>query len=171
MPEDLLLIGKIIKPHGLRGDIKIISFAESVDTYENLKIIYLKNKDGTTQPLHIIKATKCKGLVILGLDEISDADRAEELRGLELFIDRSELEELPEGEYYQHDLTGLPVFTVAGLALGVIKNIMPTGSHDVIVVKKGKTEHLIPAIKKVIIEVNLTEGKVIIQPLDGLLEE
>ena len=170
MPEDLILIGKVVKPHGLRGEVKIISFAESVDTYNNLDRIYLKQNDGSTKPLHIIKARKSKNLVILGLKEIADIESAEGIRGLELFLDRKDMEELPEGEYYQNDLIGFSVFTDAGLDLGIVKDIMPTGSHDLIVVKKGKTEHIIPAIKDVLREVNLKERKLIIEPLEGLLD-
>lgn len=170
MPENLLLIGKIVRPHGLRGEIKIISFAESVETFNNLDTIYLKKSDGSTQPLHISKARQNKNLIILGLKEVSTIDGAEEMRGIELFIDEKDLEELPEGEYYQRDLIGLSVLTVEGLELGIIKDIIPTGSHDLIVVKNGSEEHLIPAIKDVMRDVNLKEGKLIIEPLEGLLD-
>ena len=171
MPENLLLIGKIVKPHGLRGDVKVMSYAESLNTYDNLKAIYLKKVDDTIEALHINKVSPAKGLVILGIDGVEDVSGAEELRGLELFIDRNELEEPGEGEYYQHDLLGLNVFTIQGSDLGTIRNIMPTGDHDVLVVRKGKKEHLIPAIKDIVMEVNLKEKKVIIEPLEGLLEE
>lgn len=171
MPEKLLLIGKIVKPHGLRGNVKIISYAESVSTYDMLKTIYMKDVNGAIQPLHINKAVSTgKGMVILALDEIEDLDRAEAMRGLELFIDQKELDEPGEDEYYQHDLIGLEVFTVEGSNLGVIKEILPTGSNDILVVKKGKTEHLIPAIKDVVIKVSLNDGKVVIKPLEGMLE-
>ena len=171
MPQNLLLIGKIVKPHGLRGDVKVMSYAESINTYDNLKAIYLKKGDGTIEALHINKVSPSKRLIILGLDGVEDVNKAEELRGLELFIDRNELEEAKEGEYYQHDLLGLNVFTLQGSDLGTIKNIMPTGDYDVLVVQKGKKEHLIPAIKDIVREVNLKEKKVVIEPLEGLLEE
>jgi len=172
LPEDLLLIGKIVKPHGLKGNVKIISYAESVSTYDAIKTVYLKDRNGKVQPLHISKALPAgKGMVILALDEIEDVSKAEALRGLELFIDRKDLEEPAEDEYYQHDLIGLEVFTLEGSNLGLIKEIMPTGSNDIMVVKKGKTEHLIPAIKDVVIKVSLTERKVVIRPLEGMLEE
>ncbi|MBE9503184.1 MAG: 16S rRNA processing protein RimM [Proteobacteria bacterium] len=171
MPENLLLIGIIVKPHGLKGYVKVMSYAESINTYDNLKAIYLKKGDGTIEALHINKVSPGKGLIILGLEGIEDVNRAEELRGLELFIDCNELEEPEEGEYYQQDLLGLNVFTIQGSNLGTIKNIMPTGDYDVLVVRKGKKEHLIPAIKDIVREVNLEEKKVIIEPLEGLLEE
>ncbi len=171
MGEELLLIGKITKPHGIGGKLRVASYAGDLETFQNLSGIYLKKKDGKTDLHQIASASQGNGFVILELDGITDRSMAEGVSGSDLFMKREELRELPEGEYYHIDLIGLDVITEEGVLLGRISEVFPTGSNDVFVVKKGKTEHLIPVIKDVIREVDIEGGKVIVHLLDNLIEE
>lgn len=166
MDDNLLLIGKISKPHGVAGRVKTVSYAESAETFRKLSTLHLKGKDGSFHLLHINSVGSSGGLMLLGFDEIRSREEAKGLAGCELFVDKEKLEELPEGEYYRHQLIGLDVMTAEGVHLGKIKGIIETGSNDVLVVRKGETEHLVPALKDVIRDIDLEKGQMVIEPIE-----
>ena len=92
-----------------------------------------------------------------------------QLKGSDVFIDKKELAALPDEEYYWFDLEGLDVYTKDGDFIGIIKEIFSTGSNDVFVVKNGKKESLIPGTKEVVLSIDKTSGKMVINPIEGLL--
>jgi len=102
-----------------------------------------------------------------GCNSISEAEK---LKGVEIGIPEKWLWPLGVDEYYHFQIIGLDVYTDTGLHLGEVKDIFPTGSNDVYTVKKGRKEYLIPAIKEVIKEVDLQRKRIIIHPIEGLLD-
>ncbi|MBE9535664.1 MAG: 16S rRNA processing protein RimM [Proteobacteria bacterium] len=168
MDSSLILIGIISKPHGIKGGVRAISYADSPDIYREIPCIYLKKKDKAISPLKISSVSTVKGAVILNFDEIKSRESVEDILGCELYIERSFLPSPSENEYYHIDLIGLDVMTTGGQLLGKICEVMQTGGNDVFVVKKGKEEHLIPAIKEVIREIDINGGKVVIDPMEGM---
>ena len=108
---------------------------------------------------------------MLKLDGIDGVAQAEELRGQLLEIHRDQLKPPEDGGYYHFQLEGLEVRTVEGKVLGVITRILPTGSNDNFLVRDGAGhEVLIPAIDEVVKTVDLERGRVVIEPMPGLLE-
>ena len=170
LTEGLLLIGKVVKPHGLKGEVKVSSFAESLETFDEAERLFLKEKDGSMKPLHIGRLASHKNMVILSFDEIEGMEAVREICGLELYIEKDTLAKLPEGEYYRYELLGLHVETIEGVPLGRVEDILPTGSNDVLLVKDGNNEHLIPVLKDVIKEVDLGKGRMVIKPLENMLD-
>jgi len=169
--KNLLVIGKVLKPHGTGGKVKVFPYTDSPETYQEADILYMKGANGTLTPLHVSSIASLKGKVILGADEIASMEKAEEARGCEILIDKDRLNKLPDGEYYQYELIGLDVVTVAGENLGKIEEILPTGSNDVFVVRSGEKEHLIPALKDVIKEIDFERRKMLIEPFDGIIRQ
>ena len=102
-----------------------------------------------------------------GCNSISEAEK---LKGFEIAIPEKWLWPLGVDEYYHFQIIGLDVYTDKGVHLGAVKDIFPTGSNDVYTVKKGQKEYLIPAIKEVIKEVDLPRKRIIIHPIEGLLD-
>lgn len=168
MDKDLILIGRVSKPHGIKGGVRAISYADGPDIFREIPHIYLKNKDESIRPLEISSVSTAKGVVILGFNDIKCIDSAKDIQGCELYIERSFLPLPSEDEYYHIDLIGLDVITTDGLLIGKICEVMQTGGNDVFVVKKDKQEHLIPAIKEVIREIDIPGGKVLIEPMEGM---
>ena len=110
-------------------------------------------------------------MVLLKLRGIDDATAAEKLRDADLSIPLSELAKLPPDSYYQHDIIGLRVFTLDDTPLGTIVDILVTGSNDVYIVKTREgVQHLIPAIKDVIKQIDLIRRTMHIDPIPGLLD-
>ena len=170
MHNNLLIIGKVLKPHGIGGKVKVLNYTDSPDIFYEADKLYLKEKNGTVTILHINGVSSHKGNVLLGADEIGSVERAEEIRNCYILAEKTSLKKLPDGEYYQYELIGLDVFLVSGENLGKIEEILPTGSNDVLIVRKGPKEHLVPALKDVIKEMDFEKRKMFIEPIDGMIE-
>ena len=162
--KDLIEIGQVAKPQGLKGFIKINPFTDNMQKFENYKRVFIKNIEYKIEDLKYNK-----NQVIIKLKGIDSVEEAEKLRNLYLYIDKSDLAELPEDSYYIVDLIGLEVFNEENNELlGKIEDVFPTGSNDVYVVRSeiGK-QILLPAIK----DVNIKDKKMIVKLLKGLEDE
>jgi len=166
--NDLIEIGQVAKPQGLKGFIKINPFTDDMQKFKNYKRVFIKNTEYKIEDLKYNK-----NQVIIKLKGIDTVEEAEKLRNLYLYIDKSDLAELPEDSYYIVDLIGLEVFNEENNELlRKIEDVFPTGSNDVYVVRSeiGK-QILLPAIKDVIKDVNIKDKKMIVKLLKGLEDE
>ena len=169
-PEKYLAIGKVLKPWGLKGAVRVYSYAESIESFHRISELLVQGKDGTTV-LSLEEAKKHKKGVLLkfkGRDRIEDV---EDLAGLTLYMDKKELPGLEGDEYYWHELIGMEVRTDSGKPVGTLEKILETGNHDVYVVKQGERETLIPAIRDVIRKVDVPARRMVIHAVEGLLNE
>lgn len=165
MGADLIAIGRVKAPNGLKGKMWITPYGEGLSQYEHLII----GADG--KPLKLLACDKRRSGFIIALEGITAISQVEAIRGETVYIKRAWLPPLEEDEYYWADLIGLTVFDLSGRALGEIVSIFRTGANDVYVVDKVK-QYYIPAIKSVIKEICLAEGRVVVDiaPLEGLLD-
>ncbi len=168
IPENLLLIGKVVKPHGIRGWLKIKSYSESTTTFSRAGKVYLL-KAGRLEEWELTAVKPHKGHFLIELKGIEDRNKAEEYRNADVYIDKGVLKK-EEGEFFWYELIGIKVYLISGKYLGTIKHIFRTGSNDVYVVEEKEREYLIPAIEDVVKEIDLDSGKMLIEPIDGLLE-
>jgi 16S rRNA processing protein RimM len=164
-----LEIGQIVKPHGLAGRVKVLSYLESDRLLPSLKDAWIgPSRDSAKR--YSIENVRREGRThfSLKLEGIEDRNAADALRGLAVSVPYERLETLPEDEYYWEDLIGLAVVTEDGRPLGRIEGIFPTGSNDVYICKSGRKEILLPAIDEVIRSVNIEAGTVVVRLLKGL---
>lgn len=166
MDKNLLLIGKVVGAHGVNGYLKVKFWGEKEEKDWGKVLIY----DGEEYKTFEIEDFKFyKSFVRLKVNNISTREQALQLKGSDVFIDKKELEELSDEEYYWFDLEGIGVYTKDGDFIGTIKEIFSTGSNDVYVVRKGKKEHLIPGIKDIVLSIDKESRKMVINPIEGLL--
>ncbi|HEY0756718.1 MAG TPA: ribosome maturation factor RimM [Ktedonobacteraceae bacterium] len=162
-------IGQVVALFGVRGEVKVRLLTDIPDRFQQLEAIHA----GPDHRLYLIERVRPhKGeMIVLKLVGIDDASTAESLRLQELCIPLDQLAKLPPDSYYQHDILGLQVITLAGHELGPITEIIETGSNDVYEIKGQDGKQLmIPAIKAVIKQVDLIRRTMYIDPLPGLLE-
>ncbi|MDD2851750.1 MAG: ribosome maturation factor RimM [Desulfuromonadaceae bacterium] len=169
-PNELLPVGKIIGTHGIKGLLKVFSYSGNIQSLHAAKIVFMKGKDGVLREYGITRVSPHSSGFILGLDDFSDINQVLPLVGSELCLERSQLPVPDEDEYYWCDLLGLSVQTDTGTTLGTIVDIFETGSSDIYVVRGEQKEYLIPAIADVIDSIDLPGKKMVITPLDGLLD-
>ena len=167
MTNDFLELGKIVNTHGIRGEVKIQPWCDDPAIFDELEYIYLDN-----EKYYIERSRFHKNCEIVKLEGIDDINRAELFRNKIVTIEREALGELPEGTYYMVDILDLPVKTADGTILGVIDDIIKTGSNDVYVLKEtfnGK-QILIPVIDSVVKKVDIDEGYVLVELMKGLID-
>lgn len=166
----LIAVGKIIGTHGIKGLLKVHSFSGNMDSLQVAGTVTLKLHNGTLREYGVRSVAPHTGKLILGLTDFDDINQVLPLVGSEVCLLRSQLPQPEENEYYWCDLIGLEVFTIDGIALGAITDIFETGSNDIYVVRDKEREYLVPAIAKVINSIDLKGGRMIITPLEGLLD-
>lgn len=162
-------IGQIVNTNGLKGVLKVKPFTDDITKFERLKAIYIDFK-GDLRAFKIERVWFHKQMVMLKLEGINSIEEAEKYRNCFIRIDREDEEELPEDVYYIQDLIDCVVYTDENVILGTLKDVFPTGSNDVYVVKAedGK-EILLPAIGDVIKDVDIQNKKITVHLLDGLI--
>ncbi|NTW97023.1 MAG: 16S rRNA processing protein RimM [Oscillochloris sp.] len=168
-PDDLLLIGIIAGPFGIKGQAKLKSFTDQPDYLRrHLREILVGKK---LTPYALIKLHEHKpGVLLLTLRGVDTREAVDELRGAEVFIRQSDARPLAEGEYYLYDLIGLRVSTVEGQEIGTVREIIETGVHEVLVVtREGQSDALIPVVRDFIAELDLPGRRVVVRPIEGLL--
>jgi 16S rRNA processing protein RimM len=168
-PEEFFLIGRIVAAFGMRGQLKLRAITDQPDYIgEHVEHLYL----GSTHALHVlIDLFEHKpGLLVLSLEGITTREEAEQLRNTDVFIHPQDAAPLEEGEYYLHELYNLRVETTDGEHLGHVREVLETGSNEVLVVARpGQADALIPMIHDVVTELDIAGGRVVIRLIDGLL--
>lgn len=180
-----IVLGEIIKPHGVKGAVKVRSYADSPESFLKIKKITILPRSCKKNDIYsgsnslsnagntfiVEKAGGMGGKVILKFQGLDSREDVEALIGSVITVMREDLPETEEGEYYWEDLIGIEVYDISGRYLGIIKTILQTGSNDVYVVEgvggkadKGKDEILIPGTYDAIREINVSEKKMIVEP-------
>ena len=158
-----VVIGKISAPHGVRGEVRIVPLTDFPERFENLKTVFLE--DDSKMELESVKFSN--KFIIAKFKNINSRNDIEIFNGKLLMLNRSVIPSLPEGEYYNFDIIGLEVIDDKGSKLGKITEVLKTGSNDVYVVE-GKKQILVPALKKVVKEINLADGFMKVELLEEL---
>lgn len=132
--KEKILVGKIVAPQGIRGEVRVQTYTQTPTDLKTLKLYSDKLSDNS---FHFVRQLNPQSTVIIAkIDGVNDRNAAELLRGVELFINRSDLPELKEGEYYQADLIGMRVIR-GGIELGVVDNIQNYGGGDILELDNG----------------------------------
>jgi 16S rRNA processing protein RimM len=168
-PDNLILIGVIAGPFGIKGQVKLKSFTDQPDYLRrHLREIFVGKK---LAPYTLTRFHEHKpGVLIFNLRGVETREAVDELRGAEVFIRQSDAAPLGEDEYYLHDLIGLHVSTVDGQELGTVREVIETGVHEVLVVTRpGQSDALIPLVREFIAELDIPGRRVVVRPIEGLL--
>ena len=152
--DTLFTIGKVTGVHGLNGNLKVWSFAESVDTFCPGISVLLKS-DEEFETFTILKSLPHKKGIILALEGIDSRNLAESLIEKEILIDRDQLPEPEKDTWYWQDLLGLDVIDHQKGYIGKITDIFPTGANDVLVVTDKDKETLVPMHKNFVESVDI----------------
>jgi 16S rRNA processing protein RimM len=163
----LVPLARVLKPHGIRGELKVLPYGETLGEMEAGEKLF--SIEGSEQrQLTLLRMRTQKRVWIAQFAELESIDQARVLAGKDLFVGKDRLPRLPEGEYYHFQLIGLSVVTKEGAPLGTLSSIFQTGSNDVYVVETGGKELLVPAIEDVVCEVDLENGKLIVDLPEGI---
>ena len=161
---EYVTIGQILAPWGIKGKLKVEVVTDFPQRFTPGSKIYINQ-----QPMTIDSTEWHKGKAIIKLSTIDSIEDAQRLRGQPIEIHHSQLQPLPEGQYYHFQLIGLEVYTTQGELLGNITEILTAESNDIYVVSGDRGDILIPAIEDVVKSIDLNKGRITIEPIEGLL--
>lgn len=173
--QDLVEIGKVTGAHGVRGAVRVYSYAESPDCFASGNVVVLILKNDTVRRHHrIVHASPYKSVVRLTLEGVTTRDQAEALTGSAVYMFKEDLPPLEDDVFYWADLLGMDVYTETDIHLGRIKEIIQTGANDVYVIepladRKAK-EILIPAIASVVLSIEVENKRMRVALPDGLTD-
>ncbi len=167
--EEYLLIGKIIEPHGMKGEVKIFSFAGQPENFQEYKKLVLVTPSGKLSPPSSIEKCRIKGKsAIVKLTSVNDRNGSEAITGMGVLVLKEDLPQPGNNEFYLYQMEGLAVETVEGRRLGTVTSISSNGAQDLLVVQDDDQEYLIPIVDAIIIHQDAE--KIVIAPPPGLLE-
>jgi 16S rRNA processing protein RimM len=160
-PEDLIAVGRLTKPHGLRGALVFLPYVYDLELLPDLvqRHVFLQHRLSHVQKYTLTEWRVVHKRVLIRLQGCEDLTTAEALREHEVLIPRHWFPLLPAGEYYWFEIEGLAVYGSDGRYLGTVIEIIYTGSNDVYVVRNGTQEALIPALRDVVRTIDLERGE------------
>lgn len=171
MKKEFLECGKVVTTHGIRGELKVQPWCDGPEFLCDFPTLYLDGQGSAS--LRVVSAKAHKNMTIIKVEGIDTMEAAEGYRGKILFIRRSDAHMEP-GDYFIQDLIGLRVVDGddPNLAYGTLSDVSETGANDVyhITTPQGG-EVLIPAIKQVVLSVDLEGETMVIRPLKGLFDD
>ena len=163
MKKEFLEAGKIVNTHGVRGEVKIMPWADSAAFLQDFDTLYI---DGA--PVKLLSSRVHKQMLIAKLEGVSTIEAAIALKNKLVTIRRADAE-LPDGDFFIQDILDLPVIDETGTPLGTLKEVLPRPAADVyVVVTEDGTERLIPDVPAFILEKNLDEGFIRVRLIEGM---
>ncbi len=165
----LIVLGKVLRPHGLGGLLRVHAYTASETSFSALEALYLRTAEGVLN-LHRVEAVQPqKRHLLVKLEGISSRTAADAYRGADILAPKEALAR-EDDEYFWHELTGLEVYLEDGTHLGRLAAIIPTAGHDIYVVAGRQGDVLIPATHEHVREIAVERGRMVVALDEELLK-
>ena len=179
--SDLLLMGRVGRPHGVRGEMKVIPETDDPQRFGVLDRVFLGASEEAAREVAVESARfqypKGRTVVLLALAGVDSVEAAEELRGQQIFAHPDDLPPLDEGEAFLHDLIGLDVFAVGedgdeaqAEPIGTVRDLYDGAQLLFAIARPGKPEVLLPDVDEFVVRLDLDARRLYVRPPEGLLE-
>ena len=169
LPSDLILVGKVLRPHGTGGLVRVLAYAGPETAFTDAGTIFLKRLSGEIRGFQVLEVKPHKRVLLMRLEGVDSIASAEDIRGAGIFLSADTLSR-DDDEAFWFELMGLEVYLDTGESIGRVSGIISTPAHDIYVVRQGSREYLIPGVHEVIREIDVEAGSMVITPVEGLLE-
>lgn len=162
--EEMIVLGKIVSVHGIRGEVKVYSFTDPLDNLLDYRRWTLKRGSEVRQA-ELVSGRVQGNVLVAKLKGLDDREVARTYADFEILVPRSELPELDDGEFYWSQLEGLKVIDTNGQLFGILDHMLETGANDVMVVKPcagslDDRERLLPYTEQCVQSVDLAAGEI-----------
>ena len=161
-----MTIGRILKPHGIQGKVRVQSLTDVPGRFEEIEHVRLMTPSGQSLVTTVNTVRKTGQFYLIGLSAFSSPEDAGEFRGAWIQIPKGEVPPLPPFQYYQFELIGLEVQDETGQVLGKLEDVVELPHQHVFVVQNGKNELLIPAVRQIVSQVDLQRRIMTVAPLE-----
>src|SRR5262245_12035270 len=168
--DEMVLVGRIARPHGLRGQVIVNPETDFVeDRFKPGAIFWTRSARGDEQ-LRVTSARVQNGRPVIGFEGFSSIEDVERLAGLDLRVPEDELQPLDAGMYYHHQLIGCAVETVAGERVGDVVGVTGGAAGSLLEVDGPRGKVLIPLAVEICVEIDVEAKRIRINPPEGLLD-
>ncbi len=173
-PPNLLLIGRVGKPHGLRGEVKVAPETDEPQRFADLATVFVGASVQQARPCAVESVRFQQGrrgvTVVLKLEGIETPEEAATLRQRLVFAHEADLPPLDDDEFFLHDLVGASVVTEGGEPVGTVTDVLELPAQRVYVVERpGRPPALIPDVPAFLADLNVAERRLVVRPIEGLL--
>lgn len=158
---EYLRVGKIVRPHGIKGAVKLETITTDNSRFASLTEAYIEEK-GTYRPVKVVPVSHTPDSAIVMIEGVTDRNSAEAMRGKFLCVDRAHAAKLPEGRFFTEDLIGCEVYDSNGKYLGKLTDVMLRPANDVYEIKDKASTLIVPALKRLLKSVDVEAKKIIL---------
>ena len=166
---ELIAYGKILRPHGLKGEIKVLPYSGNPENFQQIQYIYTQS--GCTEPQrHKVSARKLqKNFIIARIQNVNSVEQAELLRNKEVHVDKNDLPSNQEDEYYWFELIGLSVYSQSGALIGKVDSLIDNAAQPTLVIRDSSREYMVPLIDRFVKKIDLGNSKIIVESIVDLV--
>lgn len=161
-------LGRIVRPHSRFGEVRLLPDHSDTGSLREGLSVHLR-RGGQLEQRTVAAVRRHKAFALVKFEGIDSLTAAKELVGGEVYVEAANLPSLAQGEYYYYQLIGALVRTLAGEWIGEVVEVLPSPAGDVLVIRDGSREHLVPMVEAFVKKVNLEEREIVIDPIPGLL--
>ena len=163
--SERIAVGRITRAHGIKGEVAVLPLTQIESRFEPGSRL---EAEGLERPLTVHAARRHRHGLLVEFEGVHDRTEAERLQGRYLVVPASAVPPLPEGEFWPHQLIGCEVVTEGGRSLGRISEVIHTPANDVWVADAADGQALIPALRDVVIGVDLDARRITVREIPGL---
>ncbi len=165
---EYISIGQIINTYGIKGELKVYPLTDNIRRFDDIDAVFI-DENNMLKRYEIQRIKYLNNIIVIKFKYIDNLKSAEKLRNKYIKVHRNDAVKLPENSFFVCDIIGTEVFTIEGILLGKVQDVIKTGSNDVFIVKNEDNEILIPALKSIFKEINIIQGKIIVELPKGLI--
>ncbi len=169
--QEMCQIGRVLRPHGIRGEVKVQVFSDEPDRFRMLDHVYVLNGEDNPRKLEVLSTRNQGAHALITFAGVTDREAAEALAGRTLFIEDDQMLPPPEGKRYIHELIGMEVRTDGGRFSGILADVLDLPAHKVYVVEVEGREVLVPAVPEFILSVDMEQRRITVREMPGLFDE
>ena len=163
MTVELYQVGLILKPKGLKGEVKVLPVTDFPESFLDRKVFYTGRDGEQAVRRTVLHAVMRKGFAYLLFSGVDSREKAEALSGSMVYVDRDALIPLPPDRAYLHEIRGLKVVDDSGVEMGVVHDVLQMPAHEVYEIKCGNRVILVPAIEEFVEEIAIAEGYMVLK--------
>ena len=161
MLQPYLMLGTIVKPQGVRGEVKLRQETGDPERFYSLEQVFLRRGDAY-EPIRVLGARVSGMEVFLTLEGVEDREAAEALRDRDVYIDRAHARALEENEVFIADLMGISAVDTAGKTVGTLREVLQNRGTDVLVFDTPRGSMMAPFLKRLVREVDVAAGRMVL---------
>ncbi|MFI5180269.1 MAG: ribosome maturation factor RimM [Thermoanaerobaculia bacterium] len=169
-PAELVVVGRVVKPHGIRGEASVEVLTDFPDRFRPGRTLGARSASGEVSPLRIATVRPHGRRLLLRFEGIATSEAVEKLREVDLCAFPGDEPDRPEGYVFQHEAIGLAVVAAGGERLGTVRDLIHVAGRPVLILETARGVREVPFSRPIVVAVDLAERRIVLDPPAGLLD-